>query len=306
MPRLGTEPARWRDEVRRIEDLGYSTVSISDHVAGGWAMDPFTVLTAAAEATSTLRLLTLVLGNDFRHPALVHKAVATLDVLSGGRVELGLGAGWMAADYGALGLPFDSASTRLKRLEESVDIIEGLFGAAPVTYRGDFYRVESLAGLPAPVQSPRPPLLIGGGGPVALDLAARRADIVGVHARLDRGIGPSAAADLSAGRIQAKVDLVRAAWQSAGRSVDGPEIQFSVYLCRVTGRSTATDVGGSLAVHLAADPTFAASSPAVLIGSVEECVDVLIERRERFGFSYLSLGPDIEAVAPIVARLAGQ
>ncbi len=307
MPRFGGSPGAWRDAIRRIEELGFATVSISDHLTAGWVMDPLTALTAAAEVTSRIRLLTLVLANDFRHPVVLHKAFATLDVLSEGRVEIGLGAGWMASDYDAAGLSFDPVRIRLARLEEAVTVIDGLFGPEPLDFTGEHYEIKGLDGLPKPVQQPRPPVMLGGGGRIALELAGRVADIVGVHARLrGRTPGADAAADLRAGKVAEKVDWVRAAWRAAGRPGAGPELQHTVYLVEVTDSPRAARRSvSSFAYSLAADEAAMADSPAVLVGSVEACVERLLEVRERFGFSYFSLGSDVEMVAPIVARLAG-
>jgi probable F420-dependent oxidoreductase len=308
MPRLTLPVSRWLDEVRRIEDLGFSSVSISEHLTGGWVMEPLTALTVAAGATDRLRLLTLLLSNDFRHPVLLHKAAATLDVASGGRLELGIGAGWLARDYEASGIPFDSPAVRINRLAEAVDVIDGLFGPAPFSYAGNHYRIEQLDGLPKPAQRPRPPIMIGGGGRKILELAARVADIVGVHSRLSTGVLDAAAAhDLSAERIGEKVGWIREAAAAAGRGPDDVELQFSTYIVHVGDRPLpALAAASTFAPLLAADPALLASSPAVLVGSVDACVEALYERRERFGFSYLNLGSNLDAVAPIVARLAGQ
>jgi probable F420-dependent oxidoreductase len=307
MPKLEGSPRRWRDAVRRIESLGFATVSISDHLTQGWVMEPTAALLAAAEATERLRVLSLVLGNDFRHPVLLHKTAATIDVLSDGRLELGLGAGWLRGDYDASGIPYDAPGVRLDRLEESLRVIKGLFGTEPLTFRGDHYSVTALDGLPKPVQTPHPPLLVGGGAKRVLGIAAREADIVSVHCNLRRGeLGQDAAADLAAERVEEKGGWVRAAAEEAGRPIDELELQFSTYLCRVTDapRSEGATVS-TFARFLAADPELVERSPAVLIGSVEECVERLQERRERYGFSYLNLGGDAENVAPLVARLAG-
>ena len=302
-----TTPGTWRDGLRRIEDLGFDTVSISDHFTRGWVMDPLIAMVAVTEATSSVRVLSLVLGNDYRHPTLVHKAIATIDALSGGRVELGLGAGWMASDYAAAGMRLDPPAVRIERLAESVAIIKGLFGDGPFTYRGRHYQVTDLDGLPKPTQSPRPPLLLGGGGRRMLELAGREADIVGIHCRLPDGeLTPAAAADLGADRVAEKVDWARAAAQASGRDPDDLDWQFTVYVCRVSGfGAAAAATESSFARLIAADPGLLKDSPAVLIGDVERCTDLLQERRERFGLNYINLGRDVVAVAPIVARLAG-
>jgi probable F420-dependent oxidoreductase len=307
-PRLTGDPARWRAEVRRIEDLGFSTMSVGDHLSRGWVLEPVTAMTVAAEATTRLRVLSLALANDYRHPVLLHKALATLDVFSGGRVELGIGAGWMASDYDAAGIPMEPAGTRIDRLEESLHVLNALFGPDPVDFTGRHYRVHALDGLPKPVQRPRPPLLVGGGGRRMLSLAAQVADIVGVHCTLATGAQDAAAvADLTADRIAQKVRWVEEAAEGAGRRPSDLELQFSVYHCQVAGPSETTGASprSSFADLIAAAPDLLADSPAVLAGDVAQCVDTLLERRERYGFSYLNLGGDVEAVAPVVARLAG-
>lgn len=302
MPRLDS-PATWREKIRRIEDLGFSTVALSDHVTGGWQMEPVVALTAAAEATSSLRLLTLVLCNEFRHPVVLHKSMAMLDVLSTGRVEIGLGAGWLEEDFKRTGMHLDPAGIRIDRLGESLNVLKLLFANDPANFAGRHYTLRELDGLPKPVQRPHPPLLVGGGGPRMLRLAAQEADIVAVHPRLRAGaLGPDAAADLSHLRVEEKIRLVHEGLSLAGRVIEDVEIQFNVYLTEVDSGAPSQS---TFAQHLRADPEIFASSPAVLTGSVDRCVDLLVERREQFGISYINLGSDIESVAPIVARLAG-
>ena len=308
MPSFDLPPARWRDEVRRIEDLGFSTVSVSEHLTGGWAMDPLAAMLAAADASDRLRVLSLVLLNDLRHPVVLHRAMASIDRLSDGRVEIGLGAGWRADDYLALGRPFDPPPVRIERLTESLQIISALFEPGEVTFDGRHYQVSGLAGSPRPVQQPRPPLLVGGGGRRILELAARLADIIGVHATLAGGtLDPSIGREFSAERVAEKVGWIHAALDTAGRPADAVELQFSLYLCRIDdGRAARRRVVSTFADRLAVDPELVADSPSVLIGSVDACADLLLERRERYGFSYLRLSDDIDAVAPLVARLAGR
>lgn len=308
MPTLDRSPREWRNAVRRIEADGYSTVAISDHVSRGWAMEPLVALLAAADATTTLRVMSMVLANDYRHPVLVHRAIATIDVLSGGRVELGLGAGWLADDYAALGIPLDPPATRIKRLDEAVRLIKQLFEAtSPISAAGTHYRAAGLEGLPRPVQRPRPPILIGGGGRAVLSLAGREADIAGVNAALVHGSGRrEGVAGLTAAATAEKVGWVREAAREARRGAGEPELQVSVLHAHVTDSPSASRAALD---RLAEDVGLAAeavdASPSVLIGSVERCCELLRERRERFGFSYIKLGPDPVAAAPIVARLAG-
>jgi probable F420-dependent oxidoreductase len=305
MPRLDQPAHRWRDAVRRIEDLGFATVSVSDHFTQGWVMEPTVAMTAAAEVTERLRVLSLVLGNDYRHPVLVHKAMATLDVLSGGRVEIGLGAGWLRSDYQAADIVCAPAAVRIERLEESVEVLKGLFAPRPLDYSGKHYRISALDGLPKPVQRPRPPLLIGGGGRRVLTVAGRHADIVSVNPSLRAGVVTSSIMqDTTAERVEQKLAWVREAAEAAGRPVDDIEVQLNVLLCRVSA-SRSSEAMSSLLAGSGADPRLLQRSLAVLAGSVEQCVEALQKRRDRFGISYVNLGGDVEAVAPIVDRLAG-
>jgi len=305
MPALTTPVQKWRDEIRRIEDLGFSSVAISDHLTGGWSMDPVVALTVAAEATSRLRLLTMVLCNDLRHPAVLHRSLANLDVVSDGRLEIGLGAGWKEADYRASGIRFDPPATRIARLAESVEVIRGLFGPAPLTYRGDHYQVTGLTGLPRPVQQPRPPLLVGGGGRRVLELAGRVADIVSVAPRLDPHADPRAIARrLSGTDLARKIAWVRDAATTAGRDPRSLELQLSILDMSLTHRGVRHRWTSSLARGLPTDAL--AGSPVALHGDLEACVDRLWELRERYGVSYLHLGGDLDGAALIVERLAGR
>jgi probable F420-dependent oxidoreductase len=304
MPRLNQPVTAWRAELRRIEDLGFSTVTISDHFTQGWMMEPLVAMTAATEATRTLRVLSLVLGNDYRHPVMLHKALATLDVLSGGRVEVGLGAGWMPSDYEAAGIALDPPGVRIDRLAEAVEVLQGLFGPKPLSYSGRHYQISDLDGLPKPVQAPYPPLLIGGGSRRLLQLAGATADIAGINASM-RAAGPGTALrDLTDERVAAKISVVRDAARAAGRDPDSLSYQMSILSLRVTDIPEARPWVSSLAAG-ETDPAVLASSPAVLHGSVGYCVDALQRRREQFGLDYIQLGGDLAAAAPIVARLAG-
>ena len=199
-----TSASVWLDSIRRLEDLGFSAVVMPDHFTDGYALEPMVALTAAAGVTSTLRLQTGVLGNDYRHPVLTARMAASLDVLSGGRFILGLGAGWMTSDYEAAGIALDGAGVRLRRLEESVRVIRGLLAGETVSHQGEFWDIH-LELLPRTVQQPVP-VLLGGGGPRMLRLAGRGADIVSVVANLGAGaLGQHTITDLSAERVAEKV-----------------------------------------------------------------------------------------------------
>ena len=305
MPRLTPSVSAWRAELRRIEDLGYSAVAISDHFTKGWVMEPVVAMTAAAEATSSLRMLSLVLGNDYRHPALLHKSLATLDVLSGGRVEIGLGAGWMPSDYAAANIPFDPPGIRVDRLAEAIDVLKGLFAAEPLTYVGKHYQISGLDGLPKPVQAPHPPVLIGGGSRRVLELAGAAADIVGINASMRAGNATgSSLLDLTGERVAAKIAIARAAARSAGRDPGTLRFQISILSMDITDVPGARPWVSSMAADVT-DPAVLADSPAALHGSVASCVEMLQRRREEFGLDYIHIGGDPAAAAPVVARLAG-
>ena len=284
MPRLSPQLP---EQVRRIESMGFSSVSISDHFTDGWEMDPLVAMAVATDATTTLRVLSLVLAVDYRHPVQVHKALATLDVVSGGRVEIGLGAGWKRSEYDAAGIEFLPFDQRLEKLEEAVRVLRGLFGDEPVEHDGPHFHVH-LDGLPKPVQRPAPPILLGGYGDRTLALAARIADIVGVFPRAD------------ARSFDDKLALVRATASAAGRD---PEIQMTALGIHLTDVAPTGWRSSLLTPELAQQLD---GTPAMLVGTLDECEQRVLEARERWGITYLNLGGPPEAVAPLVERLAGR
>jgi probable F420-dependent oxidoreductase len=303
MPRLNVPPARWRAEVRRVEDLGFHTVAVSDHFTQGWVMDPIVAMTAAAEATSSLRIMSLVLGNDYRRPVLLHKALATLDVLSGGRLDIGIGAGWMPSDYHAAGIPMDGPGVRVDRLAESLALLKGLFGDEPLSFDGKHYQVSELDGLPKPVQRPHPPILVGGGSRRVLDLAGRAADIVGINAAMRPGAESELAVlDLTAERVADKLAFAHAGAKAAGRDPDELDYQISVLSLTVTDVPDAEPWTSSLARGVT-DPAVLANSPAVLHGPAAYCAERLHMWRERFGLNQIHLGGDPQAAAAVIARV---
>jgi probable F420-dependent oxidoreductase len=310
MPRLGSEPqtgneaARWAAELRRIEDLGFHAVAVSEHYSRGWTMDALTAMNFALASTTRLRAVPLVLNNDLHHPAILAKAIATADVLSGGRAAVGIGAGWLVDDYKALGANYDTAPIRIARLTEALRIITMFFTGLPVTFGGRHYRLDGLEALPRSVQDPRPPILVGGGGPRMLALAASLADIVGVHARLGPGgFDAGAAEGLSRASIGKKINLIAAAASEAGRPV--PPIQFTCYDVNIAGIQV-TPIRPSFSDFIDAHPASFADSPASLRGEVGKCVDDLQRWRQELGISYWNLGGNVDAIAPIVARLSAE
>lgn len=305
--------AAWSARLRHLEDLGFDAVTLPDHFTQGHRTEPLVGLTAAAMATSRLRLQTCVLGVDYRHPVLVHRMLATLDVVSEGRVVIGLGAGWMATDYEAAGLVQEPAGVRISRLEEAVAIVTGLFRPEPLDFTGEHYRVHALQGSPPPVQRPRPPLFLGGGGRRMLRFAGAQADIVGVNANLGEGaLGRHTVLDSAEEQITEKLGWIRDGAQAAGRDPDQLELSLNSWLVRVTATEReAADHLARAAGKLDVPAALLARAPSVLVGTAGRCVELLQERRERFGFNRVQLDagfspPDLDALAPLLSALAGR
>ena len=293
---------RWIEFARKVEDLGYWGLTVPDHFHDYLA--PTVALMAAADATTSLRIGGLVWCNDYRHPAVLAKEAATLDVLSEGRLELGLGAGWMTTDYEQTGMACDPPGVRVDRFLEAVEIFEGLLTGEPFTFHGDHYRITNLTNIPRTIQRPRPPFFIGGGGPRMLRLAGRHADIVGINPNLGSGVlGPEVGPDITAERFDRKVEWIR---EGAGDRFEALELQVFCLYVAVTGAGVGSDAPGGLGERLGLTPEQARDSPIALIGTPGQMADVIVERRERFGISRVTVGSQhIEAFAQVVARLAG-
>lgn len=293
--------AAWRDLARRVEGAGYDVLTMPDHFTDQLA--PVPALMAAADATTTLRVGALVWDNDYRHPVVLAKELATLDVLSDGRLEVGLGAGWMLSDYEQAGMTYDSPGVRIDRMVEGLDVIRRCFAEHPFDFAGEHYTITGYDGHPKPVQRPAPPVLIGGGGRRMLSVAARHGDIVGINANMRAGVvGPDAFDSMTAESVDDKVAWAR---QQAGDRVDRIEWNIRAFMVNVTDHPAA--VVESLASALSVPTSHIEQSPFALIGPVDAIVDSLLERRERWGFSYVIVGADeAEAFAPVVARLAGR
>lgn len=289
------DPRRWTEIARRLEGEGFSTLLAADHYNDLLSCGP--LLVAAASATTTLRVGSYVYNNDLRHPALLAKEAATIDVLSGGRLELGIGAGWNKPEYDTVGLRFDPPGIRAERFEEGVEIITRLFTGEPVYYEGQHFRINGLTGTPLPIQQPIP-LLIGGGGPRMIRFAARKANIIGIIPRSLPGGGIDRA-EFAIECLDAKIKLLEAAVIEAGRTDGGPErshVMFGVY-------PSADDVSDEDWIPR----DLVASSPYALVGDTEAMVDSLLARRERWGFTYnVCMDGDLEKFIPVVRKLAGQ
>jgi probable F420-dependent oxidoreductase len=293
-------PDAWRALARKTEDLGYSTLYVPDHLDDQWA--PMIALAVAAEATTTLRVGTLVLDNDFRHPVILAKEAATLDVVTGGRFELGMGAGWMTTDYAQSGIPMEPAAVRIAKLAESLDIMTSMWTTGRATLSGEYYNVTEALGTPNPVTPGGPPLVIGGGSKRILTLAGQRADIISVVPSLAAGvIGP----DMAAGAVIEKyTDRVAWARQAAGDRADALEFQCWTAVVQVV--PNAAELLSNLASAFGLTPEQLAAAPIALVGTTEEITETLQKRREELGFSYIVVHEaEMDALAPVIAELAG-
>jgi probable F420-dependent oxidoreductase len=312
----GATAADQIETAKSAERHGFSSIALNDHFNSTVA--PLLGLQAMAAATSHIRIATAVLNQDLRHPAVLAKEVATLDVLCGGRLELGLGAGWVQADYDQSGIPFDSAAERIERLEENIDILKRLFSDDQCNFAGRHYSVTGLEGTPKPVQAGGPPIMIGGGGRKILSMAARRADIIQV---LGASFGTKGAVvdDLSSFRVEAFEQ--RLAWiaAAAGDRFSGIELSLMLVFVAITDDAEKTAKGfldfltatvsryggevGDVDVKLQA----LLDSPVVAIGTLDEVCAKLTRVRDELGFSYFVMpyGSAPHSLGPIVGRVAG-
>jgi probable F420-dependent oxidoreductase len=272
-----------------------------DHFQDQWG--PLVALTVAVEATTTLRVGTLVFDNDYRHPVVLAKELATLDLATEGRVEVGLGAGWKRTDYDEAGIEYDRPGVRIERMAEALDVMRALWTSeAPVTFDGTHYAIHGAVGTPRPHHPGGPPVCIGGGGRRVLSLAARVADIVSVNATLTAGeLGEDTAASAMPSAFDEKVGWVR---EAAGPRLDAIELQCHCPFVIVTDDRDA--IGERMAGAFGLTAEEAIGVPLVLLGTVDQLCETIQERRARYGFTYWIVPDDaMDALAPVVARLAG-
>jgi probable F420-dependent oxidoreductase len=289
---------------RRAEALGYHALVIPDHLIP--QLGPIAAMSWIAAATERLRIAGFVLNNDLRHPAVLAQELASLDVLSGGRLDVAIGAGWNAPEYAAIGLPFDATPVRQARLAEAIAVLKGAFSDAPFSFAGDHYTITDLDGQPKPVQRPHPPFLIGGGGRKTLELAGREAQIVGLAPRIRAGQKPDPQSITIAGTAE-KIDWVRAA---AGDRFDALTLNVYPSMAGVSvtdnARAEARDVAAAIlqrtGVEISADDLL--ESPHIFIGSIDGLADKLVGLRERLGISSFMVG-QMGPLDPLVERLSG-
>ncbi len=290
----------WREKARKVEDLGYSTLYMPDHFGDQWG--PLVGMTVAAEATDTLKVGTLVFDNDYRHPVVLAKEMATLDLATEGRVEFGLGAGWMKTDYDQSGIPYDEPKDRVGRFEEGLKVIRDLWRDGRADLDGRHYKITAAKGEPRPYTPGGPPLVIGGGGKRVLSIAAREADIVGINPNLKAGyLGPEMADSAKGHRYRRRLEWIR---EAAGERFDALELQVLVFIVQYTDNSK--KAYEDLAPGFAMTPDEARQVPIALVGTVDEICDTLRQRREEYGMSYVVVQePAIEDFAAVVGKLSG-
>jgi probable F420-dependent oxidoreductase len=300
-------PTGWQERLQRIEAWGYDSVFWPDHFGPQW--EPVAALAAAAAVTKRLKVGSLVYGVDYRHPIVLAKAAATLQQLSGGRHEFGIGAGWMESDYREAGIAYERAGLRIERLEEAIQIIRGTWTQDKTSFRGRHYTVQDAQAAVLPRPAP-PRILIGGGGPKVLAVAGRHADIVGVNPKVAEGrVTAAAMQNATAERTLEKVRWVREAAAAAGRDPQALEWNALVFVAAVS--DDPKPLREALARNAGMTVEAVMGSPLYLTGSAREVRDLLEQRREQLGLSYVVIqGADEKVLATfaehVVAPLAGK
>jgi probable F420-dependent oxidoreductase len=291
----------WATLARRAEALGYDTLVMPDHL--GHQLSPIGSLAAAAAVTTRLRIGSFVYANDYRHPLILAREAATLDHLSGGRLELGIGAGWQVPDYRQLGMPYDRPGVRIDRMVESLGLIKRLLAGERVNHDGPHYRLDGAQLAPRPVQA-RVPILIGGGGKRMLRIAAREADIVGLLPQFNER-GRPIFSQASAAETARKVAIIR---EAAGSPQAFERLELNVLVADAGLVGSGTPIPGSaLNAVKSVAPRVIGGSPYVLYGTVTQVRELLLRRREQLGISYYVWRARLmEPMAPIIEALAGR
>jgi probable F420-dependent oxidoreductase len=297
MAERGQSAAHWREVAQRAEALGYDTLLMPDHITDQLA--PIAALTAAADATTTLRVGSFVFDNDYRNPVMLAKEATTLDLLSGGRLEFGIGAGWNTRDYRQLGIPYDAPKVRVDRMEEALGLIKRLWTEEKVTHEGAHYRVRDAVVLPRPTQRPHPPVMIGGGGPRMLRIAAREAKIVALAPRVNARGRPHLATVTTAS-VAKRIAMLR-------RTPRFSELELNVIVFDAAVTDSGRSFVGAMTARLKSAVTAIVDTPFFMYGSRGSIVEDLLARREHLGISYIAFpGRAMRALAPVVATLRGK
>ncbi len=297
------DAAGWRALARTTEAQGFDVLQLPNHMANQ-PLAPLVALAVAAEATSTLRVGTLVLDNELVHPAVIANEAATVDLMSEGRLELGIGAGWLAADHELIGQPWASAGERIERLAEAVAVLKACFTQASASFEGKHYRVSGLPALPRPVQQPHPPILIGGGGRKVLTLAAQVADIVSLVPNMAAGkVGADSARTATGEATRQKLAWVR---EAAGARLGELELHANLTYVRITDDRTSALAKVAGVYGLGDDVIAAADVPHAAVGTVEQIAQTLLARRDELGISYVTVfDTSVAAMVPVLEHLRG-
>ena len=292
------------ETARRAESIGIDTLVVPDHLIA--QLSPVPVLAAVAAVSDRLRIGAFVFNNDLRHPAVLAQDLASLDVLSGGRLDVAIGAGWNRPEYEAIGMSFDRAPVRQARLAEAIAVLKGCFGPGPFSFAGEHYTITDYDAQPKPIQSPHPPFFIGGGGRRTLELAAREADIVGLAPR----ILPNGAPDPRSATVEGTREKIEWVREAAGGRFDALELNVYPSMTGISvtddPRAEAQEVADGLAarsgVPITADELLA--SPHIFIGTEDGLVEKFTRMREELGISSIMVG-QVGELARVVERLAG-
>jgi probable F420-dependent oxidoreductase len=308
-----TSGSEWRDTARKAEDLGYSALHLADHYFGegpalAAASHPLQTVAAipammaAAAATESLKVGSRVMCCDYHQPMVLMKSLATIDLLSDGRLEAGFGAGWTRSEYDAMGVPWERAGKRIAKMAEYVEFARQFFAGVDLDYRGEYVQVHDTQAVPASPQPGGPKIMIGGGAPKVLGIAGRLADIVSIN--FNNAAGKIGAQGVGSGTAEGTAEKIGWIRDGAGDRFDDIEIEIAAYFTTVTDNTTETTAAMAGAFGL--EPDVVANHPHTLIGSVEEIIEKLQARRAEFGISYVTVGDSaMDDFAPVVAALTG-
>lgn len=310
-PESATE---WTETARKVEDLGYSTLHVADHYFGPGAaltaashpvqtVAAIPAMAAAAAVTNTVKIGSRVMCCDYHQPMVLMKSLATIDLLSDGRLEAGFGAGWIHSEYDAMGVPWERAGKRIAKMAEYVEFAKQFFAGGDLDYAGEHVQISDTAAVPACPQEGGPKIMIGGGSPKVLGIAGRLADIVSIN--FDNSAGKIGAKGVGSGTAEGTLEKVGWIRDGAGDRFDDIEIEIAAYFTTVTDQTEKTTAAMAGAFGL--EPEVMAAHPHTLIGSVDEIIERLEQRREEYGISYVTVGDTvIEDFAPVVAALSGK
>jgi len=282
-------PSNWIETVQHIENLGYSTIFEADHF-GTQDYDLIVLLSSAASITKKLNIGSLVFDVDYRHPIILAKTAAALHLLSGGRFEFGIGAGWDIRDYEWSGIPFDKPIVRIKRLDEALTVIRSMWTQETTTFEGKHYQIKNMVRAGELPTGEHPKIMVGGGGKRLLTVAGKHADIVGINYQLRKGVfSGDSILDTSFGKVRERIGWVKESARKAGRDSDEIEFQLMFPVSRITDDPDPILEG--IATEYGIPFNAVKECPQWLIGPSDEIIDKLKLIRKETGISYMVFGP---------------